>query len=105
MSRLKGVICITGPYPEKLRHHVAIAAVLSQISQVAEFGSRNEDSLMPLANRIYAGRDFPFVRGWPFRIMCIRGPSQAPEESMQSCGVHYGANATTSSSFAGRKPG
>jgi transposase len=26
-------------------------------------------------------------------------------ESMQSCGVHYAANATTSSPFAGRKPG
>ena len=26
-------------------------------------------------------------------------------ESMQSCGVHYGANATALSSFAGRKPG
>jgi ATP-dependent Clp protease adapter protein ClpS len=26
-------------------------------------------------------------------------------ESMQSCGVHYAANATASSSVAGRKPG
>ena len=26
-------------------------------------------------------------------------------ESMQSCGVHYAANATASSPFAGRKPG
>jgi hypothetical protein len=26
-------------------------------------------------------------------------------ESMQTCGVHYDVNATTSSLFAGRKPG
>jgi regulator of RNase E activity RraA len=27
------------------------------------------------------------------------------DESMQFCGVHYAANAATSSQFAGRKPG
>jgi hypothetical protein len=34
-------------------------------------------------------------------------PESSPvaEESMQSCGVHYAANAIASSSFAGRKPG
>jgi hypothetical protein len=40
-----------------------------------------------------------------FAYLRVSTAGQTTEESIQSCGVHYAANAIASSSFAGRKPG
>ena len=37
--------------------------------------------------------------------MMLALKTHSPQESMQSCGVHYAANVIALSSFAGRKPG
>jgi hypothetical protein len=49
------------------------------------------------ADRHHAGDLLPVRPGNPETLRLY--------ESMQSCGVHYAANATASSPFAGRKPG
>jgi transposase len=45
------------------------------------------------------------ARRWQLCPQQVFGWRREARESMQSCGVHYAANATTSSPFAGRKPG